>query len=83
VEQSDVTAQVARLALALKAGSPSVDRAIERLVQTAQPEPSGAAMVYQPASPTVHLNTWATLFAAQALELAAATSAQLSWRQLV
>jgi hypothetical protein len=83
VEQSDVTAQVVRLAFVLRMRSPSVDRAIERLVQTARPCSSGVAIVYQPSSPMVHLNTWATLFAAQALALAAPNATQLSWRQLV
>ena len=41
------------------------------------------AMPYQPGSPDVHLNTWVTMFASQAVALAAPGAQPLRWDQLV
>jgi hypothetical protein len=83
VEQSDVTAQALRLALLLQRRTPEVARAISRLIELAHGSDGKLSIVYQPASPDIHLNTWTTLFAAQALELAAPGASAISWRQLV
>jgi hypothetical protein len=82
-EQSDVTAQAARIALALGLRSRAVDRALTRLIEVARGDERGLAIVYQPDSPDIHLNTWATLFAAQALAMAAPGAGPISWKELV
>ena len=41
------------------------------------------AMPYQPGSPDVHLNTWVTMFASQAVALAVPGAEPLRWDQLV
>ena len=41
------------------------------------------AMPYQPGSPDVHLNTWVTMFASQAVALAVPDAEPLHWDQLV
>jgi len=82
-EQSDVTAQAVRLALALGSRSEAVDRAAARLVELTRSDGRALGIVYQPDSVDIHLNTWATLFAAQALALAVPDAPPLSWRELV
>ncbi|MGB2952857.1 MAG: hypothetical protein WBB74_05635 [Gaiellaceae bacterium] len=82
-EQSDVTAQAVRLALALGLRSRAVDRALTRLIEVARGDERGLAIVYQPDSGAIHLNTWATLFAAQALAMAVVAAAPISWQELV
>jgi hypothetical protein len=79
VEQTDVTAQAVRLALALGVRTPEVERGIARLTELAGP----TGVVYQPGAATSHANTWSTLFAAQALSLAADDAPALDWRELV
>jgi hypothetical protein len=83
VEQSDVTAQTVRLALVLGRRTSAVDRAAARLVETARTDVAGLAIPYQPEAPDIHLNVWATLFAAQALALSAGDAPQITWRELV
>lgn len=84
VEQCDVTAQVVRAALLLDLAPPGIDAAIGRIGQVAIRDGKlGWAMPYQPTSPSPHLNVWATMFAAQAMDLAAAPADALSWRHLV
>jgi len=83
VEQFDVTSQALRMALALDPSLPGIPAAIARLEQIAQYTSDGAALVYQVAAPQAHLNTWVTLFGAQALEMAAFGSSVLTWRKLV
>jgi hypothetical protein len=63
-----VLAQVVRLAVLLGRRT-VVETAIARLRQVALPVDDGWAMPYQPGSPDVHENAWATMFAAQALAL--------------
>ena len=82
-EQSDVTAQAVRLSLALDERGQATERALTRLTNLARETRGGLAVVYRPDSGKEHLNTWATLFAAQALTLAAPAAPALSWRTLV
>ena len=80
VEQCDVTAQAVRLALVLGLRPDRVERAIQRLTELAHGLP---ALVYQPAARDLHFNTCATLFAAQALTMAATGAPVISWNELV
>jgi hypothetical protein len=82
-EQSDVTAQAVRLSLALDERGPATERALTRLTRLARETRGGLALVYRPDRGKEHLNTWATLFAAQALALAAPATPALSWRTIV
>ncbi len=83
IEQLDVTSQAVRMALLLGVRSPAVDRAIERLLEVARERDGMLAMPYQPGSPDVHLNTWVTMFASQAVALAVPDAPALRWDQLV
>ena len=83
VEQTDVTAQAVRLALLLSMPFEGLDRAIERLLQVSHGDERKKALLYQPTTTDLHENTWATLFGAQALEVALAGSQVLSWRLFV
>jgi UDP-N-acetylglucosamine 2-epimerase (non-hydrolysing) len=83
IEQLDVTSQAVRMALLLGVRSPAVDRAIERLLEVARERSGMLAMPYQPGSPDVHLNTWVTMFASQAVGLAVPDAEPLCWDQLV
>jgi hypothetical protein len=82
-EQSDVTAQAIRLAIAVGARSAAVDRALDRLTEIAVRDERGLGVPYQPGSGAVHLNTWVTLFAAQAFALAGSNGRPLRWQDLV
>ena len=83
IEQLDVTSQAVRMALLLGVHTPAVDRAIERLLECARERDGKLAMPYQPGSPDVHLNTWVTMFASQALALAVPGAEPMRWGQLV
>ena len=83
IEQLDVTSQAVRMALLLGVRTPGVDRAIERLLEVARERDGMLAMPYQPGSPDVHLNTWVTMFASQAMALAVPDAQPLRWDQLV
>jgi len=83
IEQLDVTSQAVRMALLLGVHTPAVDRAIERLLECARERDGMLAMPYQPGSPDVHLNTWVTMFASQAVALATPGAEPLRWDQLV
>ena len=78
-----MTAQAVRIALALDLRSSAVDRALARLIEVAHGDKHGPAIVYQPDSPDIHLSTWATLFAAQALAMAVPGAEPISWKELV
>ncbi|HEX7083261.1 MAG TPA: hypothetical protein VF186_04035 [Gaiellaceae bacterium] len=78
-EQSDATAQAVRLACLLDERTPAVERAAERLEALGR----SGALPYRPAALPVHENVWATLFAAQALELTHGERAGLRWSELV
>jgi hypothetical protein len=83
VEQSDVTAQAVRLSVALGARSAAVDRALERLMEIAVRDARGVGIPYQPGSDALHVNTWVTLFAAQAFELAGSNGRPVRWQDWV
>jgi hypothetical protein len=83
--QADLTAQALRAAVL-------VDVAADRRATTAEwlagaavwnRARTAAAVPYQPGSGTVHLNTWTTLFAAQALMSHLVGPDAVSWRSLV
>jgi hypothetical protein len=83
-EQLDVTSQAVRAALLLEADVEGVQRAVERLCEMAVKVGDTAALPYQPGSPQTHLNTWVTMFGAQALQLAAGgADRSLQWHELV
>jgi hypothetical protein len=83
-EQLDVTSQAVRAALLLDAEVDGVDRAVDRLCATAVNVDEAAALPYQPQSQQTHLNTWVTMFGAQALQLAAqGEDRSLQWHELV
>jgi hypothetical protein len=71
------------MALLLGVHTPAVDRAIERLLEVARESDGMLAMPYQPGSPDVHLNTWVTMFASQAVGLAVPGAPELRWDHLV
>jgi hypothetical protein len=84
VEQLDVTSQAIRAALLLGADAPGLERAVERLCTVAHPFEGGAALPYQPDSPSIHFNAWVSMFGAQALQLAAqGEGCTLDWHELV
>jgi hypothetical protein len=83
VEQCDVTSQAIRMALVFGHRTPAVERAVGRLSEVAIGSHGTLSLPYQPAAPEVHLNTWATLFGAQALALAVPGAPPLAWGDLV
>src|SRR5437763_1556608 len=82
IEQLDVTSQAVRMALLLGVRTPGVDRAIERLLECARERDGMLALPYQPGSPDVHLNTWVTMFASQAIALALPDAEPPRWDHL-
>ncbi len=80
-EQSDVHAQVVRLAALLGRAS-SVRPSILRLRQVASLAEYGWSVPYEPQAAEVHENAWATMFAAQALALVDGP-ADLDWWELI
>ena len=80
-EQSDVHAQVIRLA-ALLGRAPLVQPSIARLRQVASPAQLGWSVPYEPQASEVHENAWATMFAAQALALVDGPPS-LEWWELI
>lgn len=82
-EQTDATAQAVRLSLALGLPSAAADRGLARLVGLVRGSGEGRGLVYRPGSAALHLNTWSTLFGAQAFALAVPGAAPLDWRELV
>jgi hypothetical protein len=84
-EQCDVTAQAVRLALVLNLRSTAVDRAVARMLELARSPGDGLGMPYNADgdSESDHLNTWVTLFSAQALALAVPGARPIAWTQLV
>lgn len=81
--QSDVLAQAVRLAYLTRADVAGIDRAVQALTASSARHGELAAMVYSPSSGKVHLNTWATTFAAQALDLHDSPDQLFDWRHLV
>jgi hypothetical protein len=84
-EQCDVTAQAVRLALVVGLRSTAVDRAVARLIELARSPGDGLGMPYctNGDSESDHLNTWASLFSAQALALAVPGARPIAWTELV
>lgn len=80
-EQSDVHAQMIRLAALLGRG-PEVRPSVARLREVASPAEFGWSVPYEPQSPEIHENAWATMFAAQALALADGQT-DLEWWELI
>lgn len=80
-EQSDVHAQVIRLAALLGRGS-TVQPAVARLRQVASPAQFGWSVPYEPQASEIHENAWATMFAAQALALVDGQP-DLDWWELI
>ena len=83
VEQMDVTAQATRMALLLDRRLPRLDAAVARIGQVAVARAPGLALPYQPAQANIHLNAWATMFGAQAVELSVPGTPPLPWHALV
>ena len=83
VEQSDVTAQAVRMAVALDYPVSGLKNAIRRLLEVSVEHTHGRAVLYQPESSARHLNTWASLFAHQALSIAEAGPSSMKWNTLV
>ena len=81
--QADVTAQAVRMAVALDLTPPGFDAAVSWLCDTARGHDRGLALPYQPASGDNHLNTWATLFGAQATQAALPDRPGPKWQTLV
>ncbi|MFI6527674.1 hypothetical protein [Streptomyces uncialis] len=82
--QSDVVAQALRLALLHRL--PDADTAAEATllsVDLRQVADGQAAIPYRPGAPERHLNTWASMFAAQALRLAADPHPSMNWQEFV
>ena len=77
VEQSDVTSQALRLAALHGVAPKQAASARDRLAAILRKCAEGQALPYQPAAPVPHLNVWATLFAAQAFDVAG--GAGLAW----
>ncbi len=84
IEQMDVTSQAVRMAIALHLDHPGIPRALRRLARVAQHDSqNGSALPYQPMSADRHLNTWTTLFGAQAVKLVSHELSALTWQRLV
>lgn len=81
--QSDVLAQAVRLARLTGVDVDGLDAAVSVLAACTIPEGDGAAVVYAPDSGRSHLNTWTTMFAAQALDLQEPRASPFDWRDLV
>lgn len=82
-EQWDVTSQAIRSAVMVGVEPPGLDRAVERIIQLSRPAGSGRGLVYQPSGGEEHLNSWVSMFGAQALELFADGPEAMRWDQLV
>ncbi|HKY52417.1 MAG TPA: hypothetical protein VJP45_14265 [Candidatus Limnocylindria bacterium] len=80
-EQSDVHAQVVRLA-ALLGRAPAMRTSVARLREIASAAERGWSVPYQPASAEIHENAWVTMFAAQALALVDGRPG-LEWWELI
>jgi hypothetical protein len=81
-EQMDASAQAVRMAVACRIEPVQWERTYARLVEAAERSGAGMAVPYQPSGPASHLSTWATLFAAQALDWVL-DRGRIDWRLLV
>ena len=78
-----MTAQALRLALVLGMESADTDQAVARLIGLARGRAKDYGIVYQPVAARAHVNTCATLFAAQALASAVPGAPPIPWYHLV
>ena len=83
IEQLDVTSQAVRMALLLGVRTPASTARSSGCSSSPASATAMLAMPYQPGSPDVHLNTWVTMFASQAVALAVPGAEPLRWDQLV
>jgi hypothetical protein len=79
--QCDLTSQAVRAAVLTSADVPGLDRAVDLLDRVSRRIPDGTALPYRPAAGDTHLNSWVTMFGAQALELYGGGS--IAWHELV
>lgn len=83
-EQLDTTSQAVRAAILLELEPPGLQRATHRLAELARADADhGSALIYRPEDVADHLNTWVTMFAAQALEVVAEGPQAVRWKELV
>jgi hypothetical protein len=83
-EQNDVTSQAIRAASLLELPWPGREQALRRLLNMARPDGDhGQAVVYQPRSEDIHLNTWVSMFAEQALRAVRGGREAVGWERLV
>lgn len=83
-EQADVLAQTIRMALLLEVEELDREGAIARLRTSLRSDgPHGAALAYDDAAGSQHLNSWSTMFGGQALSLAVPGTPRLEWHHLV
>jgi hypothetical protein len=79
--QADLTAQAIRMGTVFGIDESQLERAARWLESVASGDGRGRALRYQPSA--AHLNTWATLFGAQALSALPSGAPRLDWRVLV
>ncbi len=83
-EQNDVSSQTIRAALLLGLQWPGLERAVRRLLELARSDGDhGHALIYQPQSEDIHLNTWVSMFAQQAMQLVRNGAQPVRWDGLV
>jgi hypothetical protein len=83
-EQLDVTSQAIRAAILLDVKPEGLEAATSRLAGLARAdEDHGSALIYQPDADGTHLNAWVSMFAGQALSLAADGPQAVRWNTLV
>lgn len=82
-EQTDVLAQVLRCSLLIGAPVPAValESSVGRLLASLHERDAGRAATYRPAARQSDLNSWASMFAVQALRLY--SGAKIDWWNLV
>ncbi len=81
-EQSDVTCQAVRLTLLLGMTPPGLMQSLVRIVESAYIDGASAAIVYRPSTGLLHLNSWCSIFGAQALALLKENDNHMSWSDL-
>lgn len=83
VRQSDVLAQAIRLGILHRIYEAEAVCAADRLAADTWRGYDQAAVYYWPEADLLHLNSWCSMFAVQALELCIQTRHTLNWRELV
>lgn len=82
-EQMDATAQALRTAALTDFTMERMKPTLDRLGDVVVAGSDGSVLPYQPLAEQRDLNVWATLFAAQAVDLVESPTAPLLWRYLV